>query len=100
MLNNLLLFVHIQKNYCTCQASKLDHKLTKKETSKKPRGFIDGYKSEDSFMGLVLWNDNSIVQVVSSAYGWKTNNSTVKRLDEKECCTKDIPIPKSIKEYN
>ena len=70
--------------YCTgtIRASKIgniNYKLSKKEISKKPGGFIDNYKFEYGSMGLARWNNNSIVQVVSSAYEWKTNDSTVKR---------------------
>ena len=72
---------------------------TNAQLSQEERGAMDGCASEDKKMGLVRWNDNSVVTVISSAYNWENEQGSVTRYKSaKEYM--QIPCPLPILEYN
>ena len=50
---------------------------TNAELKKEERGAMDGCTSRDKKMGLVRWNDNSVVTVILSAYDWENEQGNV-----------------------
>ena len=73
---------------------------TNAELTKEGRGAMDGCTSRDKKMGLVRWNDNSVVTVISSAYDWENEQGNVTRYVKSAKEYIQIPCPLPILKYN
>ncbi|CAL4128409.1 unnamed protein product, partial [Meganyctiphanes norvegica] len=70
-----------------------------KDLKSDGRGAMDGCTSTDGNMCLVKWNDNNIVNLLSSAYDWE-KSAQVRRWDKVKKERIDVKCPSGIIHYN